>query len=73
MSNALTLELVFDAHSASIEGCSMKRPSNVSPSQWLDFWESWERYTGGYARGREDGWNAAFADAGVEEGDERDD
>ena len=69
MNNTSMLELAFDAQSASIEGCTMQRPSHVSPSQWLDFWEAWERYTGGYARGREDGWHAAFADALIEEED----
>ena len=61
------LELVFDTHSATIEGCTMHRPSHVSPSQWLNFWEAWERYTRGYEKGREDGWRAAFMDAGIDE------
>jgi hypothetical protein len=73
MSNAIALELVFDAHSASIEGRSIVRPSHVSPSQWLDFWESLERYARGWRKGHEDGWRAAFADAGIDEEDEYDD
>jgi|KBSSwiStaDraftv2_1062776.scaffolds.fasta_scaffold07344_9 ribosome modulation factor len=56
------MNIEVNTNSVMIEGQTITRPTSVSPSQWLDFWDD----TLFYKRAYENGYNAGLADRKLE-------